>query len=474
MDILKISMVNLPDIHSGLLANIIRKEKLGSCKTITSTCSLDYFKGDIECTNFIVFYDKNISEEDVIELKAPNNIPVILITENSNFEMERTAKSNNIDLVINAWDSELVTLLYGFISQYQVYQSQHVLVVDDSRVDSYIMTNILTKDFLHNDNEHNPENVIDLLTNSESINILILDYEMPNKNGCQLMMEIKATFPKRDFIFIGITGSRNGAIKFLNDGADDVLIKPLDHDIFSLKLRKLIFNFQKTQQEQKSLEDYKNIISSTVKDISDPLYVLSTVNDVLLEKSVKTEESLLSKLQCQAAKDKLTTTFTNVQNYLELSTNLHDSSLKMGSLHSMISGQLLTEVNKAKTNNIIIKESLNPSIKNLHVPKQLEQVITYLTQNAINNSAGGSEVYIRLYLDDFNIVFEVENSNVSNTALWSSFPKKTHKEQTSINYVLCQKVIDTLGGSLGKKPGGNGDISYFKLPSYSLTSRELH
>ena len=101
-------------------------------------------------------------------------------------------------------------------------------------------------------------------------------------------------------------------------------------------------------------------------------------------------------------------------------------------------------------------------------------MITYLTQNAINNSAGGSDVYIRLYLDDFNIVFEVEDSNGSNPAVWSSSHKESHKEQKSINYVLCQKVIDTLGGSLGKKPGGNGDICYFKLPSNTLTSKNLH
>ena len=150
----------------------------------------------------------------------------------------------------------------------------------------------------------------------------------------------------------------------------------------------------------------------------------------------------------------------------------------MGSLHSMISGQLLIESDKAKARNIIIKESLNPNIKNLQVPKQLEQVITYLTQNAINNSAGGSNVYIRLYLDDFNIVFEVEDSNVSDSALWSNSDKEkdkdNHKERKSINHVLCQKVIDSLGGALGKKPGGNGDICYFKLPSYSLRSREIH
>jgi CheY-like chemotaxis protein len=466
VDIIKISLVNLSEKFSSPLTKLIKEKKLGSCKAITTSSSLSYFVGDIECTNFIVFYDEYISEEQIIQLKAPKDIPIILITNQSNFEMERTAKSNNIDLIINASDPELITLIYGFISQYQIYQSQHVLVVDDSRVDSCIITTNLTKDYLRNDNEHNPDNVIDILSNSESINIVILDYEMPNKNGCQLMGDIKATFPNRDFIFIGITGSRNGAIKFLHDGADDVLIKPLDLDIFSIRLRKLIFNFNKIKQERKSLDDYKNIIQNVIKDVGDPIYVLSTINDILLESAGETGNSSHSKLLCQTAKAKLTHTFTYLLGYLELSKSLHDPSLKNCSLHSMISGQLLIEASKAKLSNIIIKESLSPYTKDLHVPIQIEQVITYLTKNGINNSLEGSDVYIRLYPDKFNIIFEVEDTHISN--------KENYKEDKSIDYVLCNKIIDAFGGSMGVKQGENSTVCYFKLPSNTLNSGNLH
>ena len=466
MDILKISLVNLPEQYRSPLTKIIKQKKLGSCKAITCSNSLSYFNGDIECTNLIVFYEESITEEHIIQLKAQKNIPVILITNQSNFEMERTAKSNNIDLIINASDPELITLIYGFISQYQVYQSQHVLVVDDSRVDSCIITANLTKDFLQNDNEHNPNNVIDILLNSESINIVILDYEMPNKNGCQLMEEIKTTFPTREFIFIGITGSRNGAIKFLLGGADDVLIKPLDHDIFSIRLRKLIFNFEKIKQERQSLDDYKTIFKNIIKDVGDPVYVLSTINDILLESALETDNYSHSKLLCQTAKTKLTNTFSYLLSYLELSKKLHDTSLKNCSLHSMISGQLLIQASKAKLSNIIIKESLSPDTKDLHVPVQIEQVITYLTKNGINNGSEGSDVYIRLYPDKFNIVFEVEDTHPSN--------RKSDKEDKSIDYVLCTKIIDSFGGSMGRKKLKNSNICYFKLPSNTLSSETHH
>jgi len=459
MNILNVALVNLPEQYGSPLTKRLKQKKLGSCKAISS---FTYFNGDIDSTNFIVFYDENVSEEHLIQLKVQKDIPVILITNQSNFEMERTAKSNNIDLIINESEPELITLIYGFISQYQVYQSQHVLVVDDSRVDSCLIATNLTKDFLQNDVEHNPDNVINILSKSESINIVILDYEMPNKNGCQLMEEIKATFPARDFIFIGITGSRNGAIKFLHDGADDVLIKPLDHDIFSIKLRKLVFNSHKIIQERQSLDFYQNIIQNVITDLGDPIYVLSTINDILLENALETHTSSHSRLLCKTAKSKLEDTFSYLLSYLELSKNLHDLSFKNYSLHSMISAQLIIEASKAKLSNIIIKESLSPEAEELYVPNQIEHVITYLTKNGINNSSDGSNVYIRLYPDKFNIVFEVEDTNYSNG--------EGYKEDNSIDYVLCTKIIDFFGGSMGRKQTKDSNICYFTLPSNSITS----
>ena len=70
MDILKISLVNLPEKFSDSLNNIIKKEQLGSCKNIANKSSNNYFFGDIENTNFIIFYDKNISEEQIIQLQV--------------------------------------------------------------------------------------------------------------------------------------------------------------------------------------------------------------------------------------------------------------------------------------------------------------------------------------------------------------------------------------------------------------------
>nr|WP_252738975.1 response regulator [Colwellia sp. D2M02] len=394
--------------------------------------------------------------------------------------MERTAKSCNIDLIVNVNSPEVLTLVYGFIHQYHIYQSQHALIVDDSRVDSYIVENILSKEFIKNTIELNPNNVINLLHQISSITLIILDYEMPNKNGCQLMDEIRNTFPERHFIFIGITASRNAVIKFLYDAADATFIKPLDLELFSVTLRKLIFNAYQSTKERQSLIDYKNIINSLTKDIFNPLYILSTINEVLVDSVPDTKKSADASLLCQKAKDKIEHTFADLQSYIELSQCLHSPNLKACSLNAMIAGQLYIESSKAKIKNIIINQSLDEKIKKLCVPNQVEQVITHLTKHAIDNSTQGDNIYIRLYPDKFNIVFEVEDSKPCMLSDDSKHLLSEHSLTVNSNakdpldIVLNKKIIDALGGTTGEKQGKNGTIYYFELPSYALTPSSFH
>jgi CheY-like chemotaxis protein len=210
-----IFLVNLPEHVSKILLPVLEGELLGNIQLFTTDDVTQPLNVPIKNTDYLIFYIEKIDEESMTWLDLKQDVPTLLITHNLNFEMERTAKAHYIDMVVSEHNSELTALIYGFIRQHDIYRFQHALVVDDSRVDSRIVTNILSSEFIRNDIELNSEKVIERLTLTPSINMLILDYEMPCKDGCQLMQEIKETFLDRPFIFIGLTGSRNGAIKFL-------------------------------------------------------------------------------------------------------------------------------------------------------------------------------------------------------------------------------------------------------------------
>jgi PleD family two-component response regulator len=217
-------------------------EKIASYRFASPRNLNAFFLTHVPDIDLVVAYEQNLLEADIPLINASSDIPIVLITNNVSFEMERTAKANGIDLIIDESNDELITLVFGFIRQYRIYQNFKALIVDDSRVDSQLISCVLDLDFIDNTIEIKSENVINQLEADPLINIIILDYEMPNVNGCLLMKNIKTVFPNRAFIFLGFTGSRNGAIKFLNAGADNVFTKPLDTEIFSISLRKLIFN----------------------------------------------------------------------------------------------------------------------------------------------------------------------------------------------------------------------------------------
>lgn len=471
-----IFLVNLPESIQTNLLPVLKDEHLGNIHSIISDNTIQSLNSSLNKTDYVIFYVQSIDEASIAKLELREDVPTLLITSHFSFEMERTAKAHHINTIVNETDSDLISLVYGFIRQHDIYRFQHALIVDDSRVDSSIVANILNKEFIRNEIELNPGKVIKHLKLNPSINIIILDYEMPFKNGCHLMQEITKELTDRTFIFIGLTGSRNGAIKFLTHGADDVFIKPLDHELFTLTLRKLIFNAHKANKEKRSLKDYKKILNSITKEIYNPIYVLTTINDCLLEKQVSDEKHSSLKELSLASTEKLTSTFNNLLSFLAVSTYMQSSVVKTCSLQSMIATQLYLETSKDKLRNIIVNKSLALDTKDLCVPEQISQVINQLTHDAVMRCQNGGELKIRLFRQNDDIVYEVEDTsafvaknNSSNISPLSMPPIKEQNidnllQSEPLNELLCQKIISEYDGSLGVHHNDNSDVHYFKIP----------
>jgi len=470
----KTSLVNLPSGISVELTTLMLEGKLAAYRFASPRNLQAYFFAQIPDIDLVVAYEKDVKESDIPRLQACSDIPIALITNNVTFDMERTAKANGIDLIIDENNIELTSLLFGFIRQYRIYQNFKALVVDHSLVDSQLISCVLDLDFITNVIEHKSENVISRLEEDPSINIVILDYEIPNLNGCMLMQNIKAIFPERPFIFLGFTGNRNGAIRFLNAGADNVFPKPLDSEIFSINLRKLIFNAHHVQQEQQTLNDYQSFLSRISYDISNPLYILTSINDLFIEgKSTGQSIEKIKKLSDQS-KQNVNHILNGLLEYIELTTKQKSTLLKACSLHSMIATQLYLENEQVKVKNLTINKRYNVEAIALCIPHQIESVITFLTQNTINNAESGTEIDVRLYIKNNDIHFEIEDSAprlAANTlATLFNEPKnraelKPVRDEQSLDLTLCREIIINHAGEIGVMCGSRGNVFYFKLPS---------
>ena len=476
----QIQLINLPEDIASVLITLLQEEMLGECQRFHCNNVIEFLNSNRSTQDYVIVYDPQVDESSLSLLNIDNSGPTALITEDVTFEMERSARAKHISTIIKADDPELVTLLYGFIQQHRIYQNQRALVVDDSRVDSTVVSNILTKEFIHNQINLDPNDVIATLEANANITLVILDYDMPGKDGCSVMREIKSTFKDRDFIFIGLTGSRNGAIKFLSHGADDVFIKPLDHEMFSVTLRKLIFNFHQASLKKQALSDYKSIVKAITKGIYDPIYAILTVNDCLLENKQNQADLRSIKEVSRTSKEKLSRTFDDLLSYLEVTSHIHTFASKPCSLNSMIASQLYLESSRAKLRNILINQSIDKKVKHMMVPREIEQVINHLTHNALMHSSADSEVNIRLFQNDNHIVFEIEDTSAVNNSSEFASPNvkpikaKPLPAENILDLGYCQKVLSEHGGKLGIKQNHKGNVYFFELPVTAATTRDLH
>lgn len=69
---------------------------------------------------------------------------------------------------------------------------------------------------------------LEVVQNNGDIAVVVTAYEMPEKDGVDLCMKLRANFPSTKLAIIGITGSTNdfAGVRFFKAGADDIIHKP--------------------------------------------------------------------------------------------------------------------------------------------------------------------------------------------------------------------------------------------------------
>jgi signal transduction histidine kinase len=238
------------------------------------------------------------------------------------------------------------------------------------------------------------------------------------------------------------------------------------------------------QQEKKTLAEYQTFISRISYDISNPIYILMSINDMFIDGNTSSQSlETIKKLSVQS-KDNLNHVLNGLLEYIELTSKQKNVALQPSSLHSMIATQLYLEAEQVKLKNIIIHKKYNIEAVALCIPHQIESVITYFTQNAINNTNQGGEIDVRLYVENNDIHFEVEDScpKLPIAELTNLFKDnetkpslKPTRDEKSLDLTLCREVIQNHGGEIGVRYGDRGNIYFFKLPSdQSLQSDVKH
>ncbi|HUX91090.1 MAG TPA: diguanylate cyclase [Gallionellaceae bacterium] len=103
-----------------------------------------------------------------------------------------------------------------------------VLIVDDNLVHRNNLKKILLTQRLHVVEADSANAALQAIEKRGDISVVVTAYEMPETDGVDLCMKLRANFPSTKLAIIGITGSTNdfGGVRFFKAGADDIIHKP--------------------------------------------------------------------------------------------------------------------------------------------------------------------------------------------------------------------------------------------------------
>jgi len=170
------------------------------------------------------------SDSTLFDMLEVNNIKSIIICD----EIENIPtdlvfeKDSVIDCIVQYNDLEIKNIVNA-ASRFLKNIYKNILIVEDSKIQLSVLTKILEKMNLNVTSAHDGVEALEIIKKSDKkFELILTDYNMPNMDGMELTLKIRAKYDK-DEVGIIILSSNNEpevAVQFLKMGANDFINKP--------------------------------------------------------------------------------------------------------------------------------------------------------------------------------------------------------------------------------------------------------
>jgi DNA-binding NtrC family response regulator len=164
-----------------------------------------------------------------------------------------------------------------------------ILIVDDEPIIRESASFILKKEGFMVEEAANGRDAYEMFM-EKPFDLVITDIEMPEMRGIELLTKLRELSPQTLVIVITAYGSLETAISALRMGASDYLLKPIEFDELTLKIRrllehrKLLWENQYLRREVNRGIDFKNLIgqSPAMQRIFDTVRQISATDGTIL------------------------------------------------------------------------------------------------------------------------------------------------------------------------------------------------
>lgn len=162
---------------------------------------------------------------------------------------------------------------------------QKILVIDDSDVDRLVLTKVLEKKGFDVVSLASGENCLQVIGN-ENPQLVLLDILMPVLHGNQILRQLREKYSTIQLPIIMITAKSDSTdiIESLSLGANDYIVKPVDFEIATMRIRThlKISSLSCEMQRMKEIETINAMITTCNHEINNPLSIaLGTIQSLI-------------------------------------------------------------------------------------------------------------------------------------------------------------------------------------------------
>jgi PAS domain S-box-containing protein len=240
--------------------------------------------------------------EMVVQVKKLTQAKILILTSQTDVEQrEELYKLGILDYIVkDNYFNDAVADINTLIQTLEYNKLSTILTIDDS---TFLQNQI--KRFLQVRNyevvsAHTAAEGYEKASKGE-INAIILDFELPDSNGLELLRKMKQNPDLRHIpvIMLSTTNKPETVRDSLKNGAVDFLVKPFNVEELTLKVDLAVLANRQHKAilcEQKLLSEYKDVVDrSTIVSKTDPKGIITYVNDKFVEISGYSQEELIGK-----------------------------------------------------------------------------------------------------------------------------------------------------------------------------------
>ncbi len=254
-------IVDASESVTTLLASYVRLAVGTGAETAHDLHTLRKLLQDRPERFFVAAVDFELPDADrgeAIDFVLGHNIPVVAMTASDVADREAFIDKNVIDFVFKSSASEIENATNAI---HRVYNNRfiRILVIDESSSYRHYLRNLLRMHEYQTLEAESAEQALKVLEDERDIRLVIVNDQLPDMNGVQLINTIRQRYNRRELPVLGMsqTGDERLPSRMLKSGANDYLGKPMVVDEFYCRVAHCIETTEYIRlMEESATRDY--------------------------------------------------------------------------------------------------------------------------------------------------------------------------------------------------------------------------